>query len=405
MHPGFLRAPTMEVGRGDCFTPRAFIECADQTSCGLAVGGQCRVSPATGHQFCAYPDTGCTGGVRWSDYDVEATINGTCVQPGQGADAGIDAPPPVCADLGCTPLWTFCTDTGCTCTPPGGIETACVRGPGAAGGVDAQPRDAGTGFRTTPAAPPRVLIGSANLLSRAVGPDSGELGVWVDGGDAAAEAWNALEAFWSEGDRITPAWLSAYEKQHAAIAARRAAVEARVPKPRRRNDLERPTAVPDALYVKVSSWMSEGRAAELDEAAEAQGVELPEECYESTEAEARRLREVSPFLDLTFDGARLNLVSLISTGEPFPFRETRRSAPVWLVPWKVVRGSTLAFRDRDFPRIATIFDKHRLGGWLQNPTEGFLGARRSRLLQCLADLGWKPAKEPTTKSKAAPRVR
>lgn len=264
------------------------------------------------------------------------------------------------------------------------------------------------GFRTTPAAPPRVLIGSANLLSRAVGTDSGELGVWVDGGDAAAEAWNALEAFWSEGDRITPAWLGAYEKQHAAIAARRAAVDAliaRVPKPRRRSDLERPTAVPDALYVKVGSWMSEGRAAELDEAAEAQGVELPEECYESTEAEARRLREVSPFLDLTFDGARLNLVSLISTGEPFPFRETRRSAPVWLVPWKVVRGSTLAFRDRDFPRIATIFDKHRLGGWLQNPTEGFLGARRTRLLQCLADLGWKPAKEPTTKSKEAPRVR
>ena len=144
MHPRYLLVIAVALGLGACFTPRDFIECADQTSCGLAVGGQCLVNPATGHQFCAYPDSACPEGFRWSDYDVEDTISGTCVQPGRAPDAGVDAPPPVCADLGCTPLGTFCTDTGCACTPPGGMETECVRGPGADGGVDAPPRDGST---------------------------------------------------------------------------------------------------------------------------------------------------------------------------------------------------------------------------------------------------------------------
>lgn len=101
------------------------------------------MNPSIGHQFCAYPDTACPEGFRWSDYDVEAANSGTCVEPGSDADAGVEAPPPICSDLGCSPLSSFYTDTGCTCTPPGGIETACVRGPAGDGGVDAPPRDGG----------------------------------------------------------------------------------------------------------------------------------------------------------------------------------------------------------------------------------------------------------------------
>jgi hypothetical protein len=77
MHPRYLLVIAVALGLGACFTPRDFIECADQTSCGLAVGGQCLVNAATGHQFCAYPDTACPEGFRWSDYDVEDTISGT----------------------------------------------------------------------------------------------------------------------------------------------------------------------------------------------------------------------------------------------------------------------------------------------------------------------------------------
>ncbi len=73
-----------------CPGARDPIECIDDTSCGLAPGGHCLVNDGTGHQFCAYPDPGCPGGLRWSDYDVEEPISGTCVAPAQ--DAGIDAP-------------------------------------------------------------------------------------------------------------------------------------------------------------------------------------------------------------------------------------------------------------------------------------------------------------------------
>lgn len=68
-----------------------FVECRDDTSCGLQPGGECLVNPATGHQFCAYPDPDCGSGLRWSSLDVEDSISGMCVA-GEIFDAGIDAP-------------------------------------------------------------------------------------------------------------------------------------------------------------------------------------------------------------------------------------------------------------------------------------------------------------------------
>lgn len=89
-----MRHPThlfllVAVALAGCPGPSSFIECVDQTSCGLAVGGECLVNPATGHKFCAYPDGSCAGGLRWSDYDVEESISGTCVADDR--DAGVDA--------------------------------------------------------------------------------------------------------------------------------------------------------------------------------------------------------------------------------------------------------------------------------------------------------------------------
>ncbi len=76
-----------------CAAPRGAIECVDDTSCGLAADGRCLVNPATGNQFCAYPDGTCPEGMRWSDYDVEEGISGACVAgPDAGApDAALDA--------------------------------------------------------------------------------------------------------------------------------------------------------------------------------------------------------------------------------------------------------------------------------------------------------------------------
>ncbi len=77
-------------GLAGCPAPRDYIECVDDTSCGLAVGGECLVNADTGHRFCAYPDVECPTGFRWSDYDVEEPISGECV-PAAAVDAGVDA--------------------------------------------------------------------------------------------------------------------------------------------------------------------------------------------------------------------------------------------------------------------------------------------------------------------------
>lgn len=81
------------IGLSACPGSPDFIECRDDTSCGLAADGQCLVNPSTGHQFCAYPDSGCPDGLRWSDVDVEDSISGTCVMDdGDGGVDAVDAP-------------------------------------------------------------------------------------------------------------------------------------------------------------------------------------------------------------------------------------------------------------------------------------------------------------------------
>jgi hypothetical protein len=79
-----------------CSVPQHFIECQDDTSCGLHAGGRCLTNDATAHKFCAYPDQTCPDGYRWSDSDVESSISGACVAASvpdagvSGIDAGAD---------------------------------------------------------------------------------------------------------------------------------------------------------------------------------------------------------------------------------------------------------------------------------------------------------------------------
>lgn len=68
------------------------VECRDQTSCDLAAGGAC-VMADTGNLWCAYPDTACPSGMRYSDQSVGDGLSGTCVAEGQDIDAAVtDAP-------------------------------------------------------------------------------------------------------------------------------------------------------------------------------------------------------------------------------------------------------------------------------------------------------------------------
>jgi hypothetical protein len=148
------------VALAACPGPRDFVECVDQTSCGLAVGGQCLEYPATGHQFCAYPDQGCTGGLRWSDYDVEEPISGQCVEV---PDGGIDG----VADTTAPTIVTRSPDANATGVTRTAAISVMFSEDIAAGSVDA------TSFRVTgpggtPVAGALSVLGSSATFAPAV---------------------------------------------------------------------------------------------------------------------------------------------------------------------------------------------------------------------------------------------
>ena len=71
------------------------VQCLEASSCDLAPGGACVAAP-TGNQWCAYPDSACPSGQRYSDFDVGDGLAGACVGAVEAdageVDSGIDAP-------------------------------------------------------------------------------------------------------------------------------------------------------------------------------------------------------------------------------------------------------------------------------------------------------------------------
>jgi len=58
---------------------RSNVECLGNSSCDLNGGGVCASNPATGNQWCAYPDQTCPSGERFSTNDVGDGVGGSCV--------------------------------------------------------------------------------------------------------------------------------------------------------------------------------------------------------------------------------------------------------------------------------------------------------------------------------------
>lgn len=59
------------------------LECDRNASCDLAGGGLC-VSPGTSHRWCAYPDSDCPSGFRFSDVQVGDGVSGQCLADDAG---------------------------------------------------------------------------------------------------------------------------------------------------------------------------------------------------------------------------------------------------------------------------------------------------------------------------------
>ena len=83
----------------------------------------CEVNPATGNQWCTYPDATCPSGRRWSDFDTGDGLSGLCVGGGTNPDAGADAGEPPDATVDTTaPTLTVTSPTDSST----GIDTSVV---------------------------------------------------------------------------------------------------------------------------------------------------------------------------------------------------------------------------------------------------------------------------------------
>ncbi|HEU0029909.1 MAG TPA: hypothetical protein VFQ53_04695 [Kofleriaceae bacterium] len=88
---------------------RQNVPCNADTNCDLAAGGVCVAGPS--EQWCAYPDSNCPGGYRFSDFDVGDGVSGQCV----GGNTNVDAP------LACQQLIAFHRTDGLYIVKPDGM--------------------------------------------------------------------------------------------------------------------------------------------------------------------------------------------------------------------------------------------------------------------------------------------
>jgi hypothetical protein len=73
----FSAVLTLGVAVAAC-NARRDVQCEQDANCDLSGGGLCLKVLATQHQWCAYPDSACTDGYRYSDLDVGDDVSGAC---------------------------------------------------------------------------------------------------------------------------------------------------------------------------------------------------------------------------------------------------------------------------------------------------------------------------------------
>jgi hypothetical protein len=248
------------------------------------------------------------------------------------------------------------------------------------------------GFRNSKSVTPIVIVGSANLLGRAIEADSGELGVVLANSKVATEGWAALESFWAEGRPITTRWLTDYDQRWHRIEARRKKLRAlieRQPTPRRASTYERRVPVPPSLFLYRSSWMEPDRVEEITQAAANEGIMLPGDYYDCSASIARTLPRQYPFLDLTRGPQGLATISLVNITEREPIRV--RAARASILPWTIVRGSRMSVTKAHRVTFERALKSAGLLYWFEHGNDGYLRGRRLPLLKVLAKIGWKPA--------------
>jgi HKD family nuclease len=250
------------------------------------------------------------------------------------------------------------------------------------------------GFRRSKTGPCSVVIGSANLLKGAISTDSGELGVLLENSSSAEEAWGVLDDFWTEGRRVTGAWLKAYRSKHAE-AARKAAAAARTTegwaKSFRRQ--RRSFPLPDLETEPFHVVSTEPRGAAMHQkvsraaaAARANEIEIPDGYY-TWDEEPLPPRDTN-LLELFETGKGLRRVRLVRLGKVVRVVDPYTKERIRLVGMVQARGGRLELRAANHLRNESKLARRGLS-WAD--LEGLSGqprGRRPRLLAALYALGW-----------------
>ena len=116
---------------------RKDVPCSEDGSCDLSPGGACLAGPSS-NAWCAYPDSSCPSGFRYSDFDVGDGVSGKCVgAPACSTEANCEPSAPICdattrSCRGCRDD-SECSSTVCdldaeTCVADSGIAYAMAGG-------------------------------------------------------------------------------------------------------------------------------------------------------------------------------------------------------------------------------------------------------------------------------------
>jgi hypothetical protein len=260
------------------------------------------------------------------------------------------------------------------------------------------------GFRRTRTARPTVLVGSANLLGGALATDSGELGVSLSSSGLADDAWEALEAFWEQGQDVTPGWLEEYARRYKRrqqkLKAARAEEDAWTKRfPATKRLVRRRSLAGEPLFLDHVRPISREERKMVENAIKyttaTSDVEVPDDWVKCAgQADAFATPDRRNILLLNWFSADH---SSIGTREISIVRLTRRlsvQSPkgkrIWLIHFAPMRGMRLRLRKVDRLRSERVLRRRGLS-WkaLWSMNSGYLRGRRKRLCAAIRDLGLK----------------
>jgi HKD family nuclease len=228
-----------------------------------------------------------------------------------------------------------------------------------------------------------VLLGSSNATGKALGPDSGEMNVYLSGRIAEA-AWSVMDHYWSEGQEVNRAWLKRYARAHARYQELAAAANALVErwrgpsKPRLRYRPWNGRVTVEHTY--PFSKDEERRHRSRLKAAKDEGVEVPAKYIAMTgRNDAFEIARAGEVLDVFWrapgDVDRgLHSMGFIRVGGVQRVGNARLGTR-WLVGYSDVRGTRIRLQRRHARRVEAVLRRH---GYSYGTFAGVSGRIRGR---------------------------